>query len=390
MKKNTINILLATGIYPPDIGGPATYVRTLEEKLPDFGFDVRVISYGIKNNESGIKNNGLFIVDRGQNVFFRYLKYFREMWRMRNWIDIVYLQGPISEGVPAALFCRLFRKKYVLKVVGDYAWEQGRQRFAVRDLLDDFLENSHGFRVGLFRFLQYRVARGAERIITPSEYLKKVVSKWGISDNKIQVIYNSVPALSLDISKKQAREELGLSDDIIMTAGRLVSWKGFFSLITLMPELLKVNNKFRLIIVGNGPDHQKLESRIIDLKLKKFVRIITGKNKSDVLRYMRAADMFVLNTGYEGLSHVLIEAMQIGVPIVTTRVGGNGEVVRDGESGILLDYDDKESIKTAILDLWHNPELGDGFVRHAKEGLSKFSEEKMIFDIVEILRNFVN
>jgi glycosyltransferase involved in cell wall biosynthesis len=93
---------------------------------------------------------------------------------------------------------------------------------------------------------------------------------------------------------------------------------------------------------------------------------------------MGAADLFVLNTAYEGLSHVLIEAMQIGLPIITTRVGGNTELIDDGRSGLLVSFDDEEGLTRAIGDSLGD--YGSALVRadEAKKSLSKFSKEKMI------------
>ncbi|MCK5320497.1 glycosyltransferase, partial [Candidatus Parcubacteria bacterium] len=118
---NKKKILAATGIFPPDIGGPATYVNTLLGELPKQGFEVKVVTYANKNQEfeNNFSNDKVFRVSRNQNIFLRYFKYFLEIWKLMSWADLVYIQDPISSGIPASLACCLRGKKYYLKIVGD-------------------------------------------------------------------------------------------------------------------------------------------------------------------------------------------------------------------------------------------------------------------------------
>ncbi|MFH1661806.1 MAG: glycosyltransferase [Candidatus Falkowbacteria bacterium] len=387
------NILIATGIFPPDIGGPATYVKTLCDELPEKGFNVKVVTYFDKNSKLNhsikIQNSKfkIFKINKNRNLVIRYFNYFLRVLKLLNWANIVYVQGPVSEGLPSWLACKLRRKKYILKIVGDYGWEQGTQRFGVNDLLDEFQNKKYNNSVERIRKIQKLVARGAEKIITPSEYLKNIVKKWGISDDKIKVIYNCVdPSHSTGRSKEEIKKELCLSGDIILSAGRLVPWKGFELLIDLMPELLKANPDFKLIIAGEGPEFENLSLKIKNLELEKFIKLIGKVEHEKLLKYMKASDIFMLNTGYEGLSHVIIEAMQVGLPVITTNVGGNPEVVKNGENGLLVEYNNKEEIKNAILKLDKDVELKNKLVNNAKDNFGKFSKERMISEVIEFLR----
>ena len=106
-------ILIATGIYPPDIGGPATYVARLEKELRTRGFVVRVLAYThLRHLPKGI----------------RHLVYFFKLLLLALGCDIIYAQNSISAGFPAAIAATLFNKKLVLKVVGDADWEQARNK----------------------------------------------------------------------------------------------------------------------------------------------------------------------------------------------------------------------------------------------------------------------
>src|SRR3989344_2209401 len=106
-------------------------------------------------------------------------------------------------GFPGALAAVLMRRKIILRVVGDYAWEQGMQRFGVEYLLDDFLQKKYGFFVWILRRVQVFLARRAKRIIGPSKYLKSDVEQWGIEGEKKRIFFNNV-SLPEALSREEA------------------------------------------------------------------------------------------------------------------------------------------------------------------------------------------
>jgi glycosyltransferase involved in cell wall biosynthesis/putative flippase GtrA len=380
-------ILIATGIFPPDIGGPATYAKVLAEELPRFGFGVDVISYG--DGPDGTEPLGageLCRVSRKRNVFFRYFRYFMAVYKMGRRADLIYVQGPMSDGLPVRLAASLIGKPYVMKIVGDHAWEQGRQRYGVEDGLEAFQQNKYGVEVELMRALERWAARGAKLLVTPSAYLKNIISNWGLDPGKIEVVYNSVATGNL-AKRDVLRGKHCLEGDLILSVGRLVPWKGFSELIAIMPQLLKANPAFRLLIIGDGGQKDELRRLIRSLDLEGYVFLLGKMDKSAVWEYMASADLFVLNTGYEGLPHAVIEAMAFGLPVVTTRVGGNPEVIEDGKDGVLVDYGNEEALNRAILDLWQDPSRRQALSARARAKAKKFSKENMVNRIVNILND---
>jgi len=423
-----IKILVATGIFPPDIGGPATYVLTLANELPKHGFEVNIITYSdnsspsFKGRPGGVNGLNQYYqickISRKQNIIKRYWKYFVNVYLLLGSADLVYIQGPVSEGLPAWLACKLKGKPYLLKVVGDYAWESFQNsKFKIQNSKfispDEFQGSKYDIKTELLRKIERLVARGAEKVITPSEYLKKIVIAWGVKEEKIRVIYNAVestnspvipapspvipaqagiqnysggldPGLHRDGNniKQSQRNELNLNGFILLTVGRFVPWKGFDKLIELMPELLAVEPNFKLIIIGDGPEREKLELRSKKLEIESSIKF-TGKiDKKLVNQYMQASDLFVLNTGYEGLSHAIIEAMQAGLPIVTTDIGGNPELIENGKNGLLFAYNNTEQLRAAVLKIRKNPELAENFRIANQAKLRCFAKERMIEKLV--------
>lgn len=365
-------ILIATGLYPPDIGGPATYSKLLMDELPRHGFAIKVLS---------------FSECRRYPKLIRHIVYLVKILRRASAVDIIYAQDPVSVGLPVAIANLILRKRFVLKIVGDYAWEQSVQRFGVKDLLDDFITKKYGFRVTFLRKIQKFTAVRADKIIVPSNYLKKIVLAWGIDDNKIEVVYNSFDIPSLAIQEQDTEQRVNLTKLVLVSVGRLVPWKGFDALIDIMPDVIRQVSGAKLFIIGSGPDEAKLKSQINDNLLDGNVFLLGQLSRNELARYIKDADIFVLNTGYEGLSHQILEVMALGVPVITTNIGGNPELIEDGKSGLLVEYNNKSEIKNAILNLYNNHQLKEALIKNAKEKVKDFNKTKMIEHLIRVLQS---
>ncbi|MBI5046059.1 MAG: glycosyltransferase family 4 protein [Candidatus Niyogibacteria bacterium] len=371
-----LRVLIATGLYPPDIGGPATYSKLLFEELPKFGFSVEVLSFGEV---------------RQMPKILRHISYFGKVLRRGRGADLIYAQDPVSVGLPSALAAKILGKRFILKVVGDYAWEQFQQsekrkaKSAKFITPEEFQDRRFGFLTELRRRTERWTANAAEKVIVPSLYLKKIVQMWGVDGNKIRIVYNAFNIPEMATSKDEARRRLGWSGTVLLSAGRLVSWKGFALLIDIMPGILKEIPDVHLIIAGSGPDESMLRSRIRRGKLEGHVILVGSLTHQEILMYLRGADLFVLNTGYEGLSHQLLEAMASEIPIVTTKVGGNTELITDKESGRLIPFNDADQIKDAILVLCKDKVLRSLVVKNAKLRSAEFEQGSMLRKITEEL-----
>ncbi len=368
---HNLKILIATGIFPPDIGGPATYSKILLDELPGMDINARVLSFGSVRNLPKIIRHlvyGFWLMIYGRNV------------------DIIFAQDPVSVGFPVAIVSKILRKKFILKVVGDYAWEQWQQSSKGQGARsqfitpDDFQVQKFDFFTELQRSVQKFVARQAKTIIVPSEYLKKIIGMWGIDQEKIIVIYNAFEAPRFGVFKKNTNEI------IIISAGRLVPWKGFKVLIEVFEKLSKQFSDLKLVIIGDGPERKNLELQITNSKLNDKIILLGAVSRQKVLEYLSSANIFVLNTAYEGFSHQILEAMALGVPVVTTNIGGNPEIVKNGENGFLVEFNDTKILMIKITEILESKDLAEKFSQKSKEDASKFTKERMIADIIKVLK----
>ncbi len=370
-----MRLLLATPLLPPDVGGPATFAKSLITHLPGRGIEISVAYFGkVRKFPPGV----------------RHLVYLALLWKLSESCDAILALDPVSVGFPAALVASFRKKTFLLRVAGDFAWEQGMNRFGVTELLDDFVKQgqTHPL-VRLFVFVERYVARKARRIIVPSAYFKKVIGKWGIEAKKIEVILSAVEDIAVSGRRDVLRGILQFDGVFVMSAGRLVPWKGFETLISAVPTLRKKFPNVKLMIAGDGPQRGALETLIETKGLEENV-VLAGNLERDVLlRYIKAADLFVLNTGYEGLSHQLLEVLAVGTPIVTTKVGGNPEVIEDGKNGLLVPYNNRKALETAMLRVLGERSLAGKLSAAGRRSLAKFSEAKMVEAVEEFLKKNV-
>ena len=315
-----MKVLFLTTIYPPDIGGPATYVFNLVSDFQKNGWQTRVITQGRVRFLSMLVN--ALIIGRS--------------------FDIFYANGGIGAGIPALIAGKFLKKKVAIKITGDYAWEQARNRSWTEDDIDDFQNEKYSPKINFLKWLRAIVAKKADLAIVPSNYLKEMVVGWGVPEEKIKVIYNASAA---NVIKKHNKEG---DEKIIFSAGRFVPWKGFDILVSVFAELVNDFPNAKLVLAGSGALRESLEKFVLDNNIQGKVIFTGDLNKAGMNQWYAKADCFVLYSGYEGLSHVLLEALGAGLPIIASRKGGNTELIKDGENGLLVDWGDREGLKNAL------------------------------------------
>lgn len=371
-----MKILLAAGLYPPDIGGPATYAELVVTELPRRGIEVVVIPYGVVRKVPKI---------------FRHLTYTGKLWRASRYADVIFALDPMSVGVPARIVSWLRRKPLVVRLGGDYVWEQGVQRFGITDTLDVYTVGTHSrpFTVRLLARIQTWVTRGAVAVILPSEYLKRIVLTWGIAPEHAHVVYSAVTPCHVTETRADIRTDYGLVSPVLVSIARLTPWKGFRALVDVIARRVAQGDIATLVIGGDGPDRAALEHYVQERDVSEYVRFTGALTQAEVFRYIKAADIFVLNTAYEGLSHQLQEVMSIGTPIITTPIGGNPELITDGVEGLLVPVDDVAGFDAAIDRLLADADLCDDMTVAARARLQHFTTETSLSTLVTLLTSVV-
>ena len=217
-------------------------------------------------------------------------------------------------------------------------------------------------RTKLRRRLLLKALQRATRIFSVADALKQHVVSLGANENKIQIVANGVDARKFEpIPKAEARKMLGLPQKakVLVSVGGLVERKGFHRVIDCIPKLQKRFSQSHYLIVGGaspeGDWSERLKKQVSDLGLEEVVHFLGPLPQEDLKIPLSSADVFVLATRNEGCANVFLEAAACGLPVVTTDVGGNKEVISTPELGSIVTFGNSEVLLKAIVNaLAHN------------------------------------
>lgn len=369
-------LLVAAGIFHPEAGGPATYLYEILPALQAQGWQVRVLTYG----EGDVSAYPYPVQRIPRRVLpLRLLEYARHARAELTQADLVY-----AHTIDLPLWGSR-RAPRLIKIVGDQAWERCMRKawIAPECDIDDFQQASLGARVEAQRASRSRQVQAMDGVIVPSQYLKQMVMGWGVPQARIHVIYNALPELSEALpSKAELRRDLGISSaPTLLTAARLTRWKGVDHLI----QALKAVPEAQLLVAGDGDDLPRL--RGLAQALGERVRFLGRLPRPLLYRYMRAVDYFVLYSGYEGLSHTLLESLRVGTPVIASAKGGNPEVVQTGINGFLVPYVNVsaliETLRTAF-----QADTAERLARHAQLDETRFAFATMLRETHAILSHY--
>lgn len=314
-------ITLISGIFPPVTGGPARFAFEFSKWLVSQRRNVCIVTYGDQGSfEAPAKGITLNLVRRTKLLIIRYLLSILMIGKSVRNNSPVLVVGAFIETYLSSL---VFNFDYVAKVPGDIVWERAKNNKVTDLSISDFQSAELSLKYKTFRMLFSQSLKRANTVIVPSKGLFDLCISWGVDENKLQLIYNSV-TLPDQISLSSINHKFDL-----VTVCRLTSWKG-------VDEIIKyaADSGLSLAIAGNGPEWEKLENLAKNLKAN--VHFLGEISPIAVQELLLQSKVFVLNSSYEGLPHALIEARASGVLSVGRAGTGSEEVIRDGIDGLLI------------------------------------------------------
>jgi len=375
-----MRIFIASGIFHPEPGGPATYLHHLLPELQARGHSISALAFG-----DAPTDGYPYLLTRipRSNYLIRQRAYRRAAATLWPGHDLAFVHS-IGLPLPDSIHPQIG------KIVGDKAWERAVNRGWVPPTtdVDQFQVERQTPQGELSKMLRTKQVKRFDHIIVPSQYLKRMVSGWGIDPERISVIYNAPPtAIECPAeSQSEARRKLSLPDaPLLLTVARLTSWKGIDHIMQALAELPDIH----LLVAGDGPDRDRLEGLRVSLGLEDRITFLGRVDRAVMPLYYRAADYTVLYSGYEGLSHVLLESLEIGTPVIASDKGGNPEVVEHDRNGLLVPYVDTG----ALRDVCRMAFEGDTHRRLAANtsvGLARFKWPTLVAQTIDILERFAN
>jgi glycosyltransferase involved in cell wall biosynthesis len=318
-------VAILTGIFPPDIGGPATSVPELACWLASNGWDPTVVTLADSVPEQ--PDDRVERVPRTLPWPRRARAVQRAVRRSRPTVVFangLHLESALLTGVPV-----------VQKIVGDWAWERAHNRGWTTLGVDEFQPAALPPRARALRVLRTAVTKRAQGVVVPSRHLARLVRSWGVTGDRITVVPNAAPDLKPS-DERDARR--------VVFVGRLVAWKHVEHVIRVLPRLPDLT----LEVVGVGPRLESLRELAASLGLQQRVVFHGALPREDALSVMRNAGALVLPSSYEGMPHVVLEAFALGVPVVGSDAPGIETVVEDGVSGVLYPVGDLAALEQAL------------------------------------------
>ena len=372
-----MKVVVVSGIWPPDVGGPASHAPALADALLAAGHAAEVVTTAAAPPEA--RAYRVRWVSRTRPAPLRHLAVVREVARAARSADRVYATSMVRR---ASLGASIARRPLIVKLVSDEAFERAVRAGRFPGTLEDFQRVSGGPRLRLLRGSRNRALRRAAHVVVPSAYLRDLALGWGIAPNRLTVVPNPAPPLPPLPDRDAARGALGLDGVTLAAAGRLTRQKALGDALAAVARVDGVS----LVVAGDGPERGALERRAAELGLDGRVRFVGPLARTEVLTLFRAADAALLSSAWENLPHSVVEALAVGTPVVATAVGGVPEVVRDGENGLLVAPGDVAALADAIRRV-SEPGLRDALAANAAASVAGLDERRLLERIVHLIES---
>jgi glycosyltransferase involved in cell wall biosynthesis len=364
-----MRVVFLTGIWPPDIGGPATHGPDFAAFLRDRGHEVRVVTMG--DHEPTQRPVPVESVSRGRPFVVRYPQVAVAGFRLARRADVVYATATYAAAAAASAAAR---RPLVAKLVSDPAYERARRYGLFSGSLEAFQSDSSA-RVLPLKRLRTASLRRARRLVVPSRYLAEIAAEWGLDRSRIEVLTNPAPP-PIDV------EPMPLEPGTFVFVGRLTEQKALPVALAAIAEV----DGARLALVGDGPERASLERRVSELGLGERVKFLGSLSRDEALRYLAGARAALLSSAWENLPHAAVEALAVGTPVVSTSVGGVPEVVHDGENGLLVPPNDVAALAAALRAMLTDDDLRSRLAAGAQPSVAAIGRATIYERLERILR----
>jgi glycosyltransferase involved in cell wall biosynthesis len=370
-----VKVLVVSGIWPPDVGGPASHAPELSEFLVDRGHRVEVVITA--DAPPAPERYPVHWISRAQHGAVRYARGSALVSKLAARADVVYATGMYGRTRVGTLAGRTPR---VLKLTGDPAYERAA-RYGLTGLALDEFQQSGATNVQWLKAMRDLVLAGADRYICPSASLAEIAARWHLVDEgRIVVLPNPVSVPDLG-DRDELRRRHGLDGPTLVFAGRLAPVKA----LDVALEALARADGVSLVVAGDGPERERLEGLAAELRLGARVRFLGAQPRPVALELFAAGDAVLLTSTWENFPHAVVEGLAAGTPVIATGVGGVAEVVTDGVNGLLVPPGDPDRLADAIRRFFADDELRARLRAAARRSIDGYAPEQVYGRIEQLL-----
>lgn len=311
---------MATGIFPPDIGGPATYIPTFGEFLAEKNYRIEVVTLSEEHYESDSKYPfQVTRLPRAQNRWFRSSRIVLTIAKRLRESDLFFCNGLYYESAIAKRLVS-FRGPTLVKIVGDPVWERQRNRESVLKVRKSFFRDRIS---DVSKFIERKLIiwslKQFDNVTAPGIELASQVNRWD-TKLRVKVIENGVSISDENSNQKKIFDLVVLS--------RLVSWKNVDEVIKLAKNL-----DCSLAIIGDGPLRKSLEQQAQGNSKIYFFGTCSQENVKEIFKQSK---IFCQLSDYEGMSFSLLQAMAASIPCALSDIEANRKVFESDPSAAIF------------------------------------------------------
>jgi glycosyltransferase involved in cell wall biosynthesis len=373
-----VRIVVVSGIWPPDVGGPASHAPEVASFLLSRGHEIEIVTTA--DAAPAPQPYPVRWVSRSSPRGVRHLRGAALVRARARRADVVYTTGMFgrsSAGAAAA------RRPYVIKLTADPAFERSRRTGLVGGTVDEFQSGGGGPGAALLRLARDVELRHAAHVFCPSAYLRDLAVTWGVAPERVSVLPNAAPRLPELLPRERLKESLGVNGATIAFAGRLTAQKSLDRAL----EAVAAADGVSFVVAGDGPDRAPLEARARELGIGDRVRFVGAQPRARVVELFHAADATILSSSWENFPHTVVEALAVGTPVLAMEAGGVAEVVRDGVNGLLVPAGDTAALADAVRRYFGDAELRERLRAEAAASVAEYSPERVFARLEDVLRS---
>jgi glycosyltransferase involved in cell wall biosynthesis len=372
-----VRVLVVSGIWPPDVGGPASHAPDVAAFLRERGHQVEVVITATR--DPAPEGYPVRWISRSLPKGVIHARTGLEIARRAAHADVVYTTGMFGR---SSLGATLARRPYVVKLTADPAFERARRRGIVGGNVDEFQHGAGSPAARVLRIARDTELKHAAHVFTPSAYLRELALSWGVDPGRVSVLPNPTPRLPALAPREELRRDFGLKGPTLAFAGRLTAQKSLRAALEAVASVGGVE----LLIAGEGDERETLEQDVAELGLAGRVRFLGALPRARVVELFAAADASILSSTWENFPHTVVEALAVGTPVIATAAGGVGEVVRDGENGLLVPLGDATALGDAVRRYFGDEELRRRLHEGAAPSVAEYSPDRIFAQLEQTLQ----